>query len=159
MKRPHKQPDEDCPSVQKLKRAIRKSDPATVEGHPTFDAALVLLAAYFMGHEDRKKLAEFTGVPLDLVNEFAEPLECDDIWQPDGSTDCKWWAKKTGTTAFWCDVAVAVGQFKRLGSGDEYMIRDRVNKSASSDFPFDLAGRRLSNWTHFSLMHHQSRHA
>jgi hypothetical protein len=124
------QPDDESPwSIERMKGWVSACDPRIVDGTVEMEAALVLMAAVQMGHKDRDQLAEFTGVPLDRVNEFAEPLECDGLWRPDGTVDYRWTEEETTIAAFWCDVLVALGLVKRMENGVEYI--DRVLATAN----------------------------
>jgi hypothetical protein len=106
-------------TVEKLKRQIRENDPELPESSAAFKAALVILAATKLGHLDRERLAEFTGIPRDLISEFGERLAANDVWMPDGSIDRSWQSHEDDIE-FWMMVNLATGDFGRRRKGSEY---------------------------------------
>lgn len=109
-------------TVEKLKSRIREMDPGLPESDESFKAALVILAATKLGHLDRERLAEFTGIPMDLIEEFGERLIANEAWMPDGSLDRAWQRSADGID-FWMLVAVATGDFTRQRKGGEFEYR------------------------------------
>jgi len=98
--------------VELEKKWITAKVPIILEGTVELAGALVLLAAFHMGHKDRDQLAEFTGVSLERVNKFAERLEHAGVWLRDGTTKCNWTDAENVALAFWYDVGLAVGAIK-----------------------------------------------
>jgi hypothetical protein len=109
-------------TVEKLKRLIRENDPELPESSATFKVALVILAATKLGHLDRERLAEFTGIPTDLISEFGERLAANDVWMPDGSIDRSWQSDDSGID-FWLIVNLALGDMERQWDGGEHKYR------------------------------------
>lgn len=109
-------------TVEKLKRRIRENDPELPESSESFKAALVILAAAKLGHRDRARLAEFTGIPTDLLGDFAERLLANEVWTADGSIDRSWQNDEDGVE-FWMMVNVATGDLERRKKDGEYEYR------------------------------------
>jgi hypothetical protein len=105
-------------TVETMRGWIRGADPNLSEADEAFEAALVLLAALRLGHRDRGRLAEFTGVHPYRVNLFAERLEAAQVWAEDGMTACTWWDKDSNDLDFWLDVSVATGLLERSLGAD-----------------------------------------
>jgi hypothetical protein len=108
------------PSLSELKAVLRHSGPALDEGSEEFQAALVLLAALFRGNKDLLALSQFTGVPLERIEEYGARLREAGIWLDDNMTCCCWGEPDgKGDIAFWLDVLIALGLVKKLGD-DKY---------------------------------------
>jgi hypothetical protein len=96
-----------------LRNQIRGWDPFLAEDSNAFDAAVVMLAALYLGtgHGAARKLAAFTGVPYERTLIFQRRLRAAGIWQ-DGRTVADWDDPRSGEAAFWLDVGVADGTFE-----------------------------------------------
>jgi hypothetical protein len=82
----------------------------------------IILAASKLGHLDRGRLAEFTELPRDLIDEFAGRLVENEVWMPDGRIDRTWQDDESGIE-FWLQVNVATGDMERHRDGGEYAYR------------------------------------
>jgi hypothetical protein len=109
-------------TVEKLKRRIRENDPELPESSESFKAALLILSAAELGHLDRARLANFTGIPTDLLGDFAERLLVSEIWMADGSIDLSWENDEDGIE-FWMMVNVATGDLEREKKDGQYEYR------------------------------------
>lgn len=99
-------------TVERLKRRIWENDPKLPESSESFKAALLIRAAAKLGHLDRTRLAEFTGIPTDLLGDFAERLLANEVWSANGSVDGSWRNDEGGVES-WMMVNVATGDLER----------------------------------------------
>jgi hypothetical protein len=98
------------PTQEELRKTVRSWDPNLSEDSPGFDAALVMLAALYVGSKDLPRLSQLTGVRPGRVRGFASNLRKARVWSKDGTTLADWDLPGTrGPTAFWCDVLIARG--------------------------------------------------
>lgn len=109
-------------TVEKLKRKIWESDPKLPESSESFKAALLILAAAKLGHLDRTRLAEFTGIPTDLLGDFAERLLANEVWLADGTIDRSWQNADDGIE-LWMMVNAATGDLEREKKDGRYEYR------------------------------------
>lgn len=104
----------EIPSADSLRARIASMAPAEAKGTPGRDAAMVLLASVYVGH-NVDRIARFTGVRRDMVARCARRLVDNGVWR-DGDIVCRWLDTKTDTDSFWADVAVAEGKWcRRIG--------------------------------------------
>jgi len=106
-------------NAEALKDLILKSDPKVEPESEQFQAAMVVLAAALIGHEDRERLAELTRLPIHRVNLFGERLMAAEVWAHDGSVDCSWHKEENGDLGLWLDVLIAMGVLVSSGVGEE----------------------------------------
>lgn len=101
------------PTADDLKTQIRSWDSPLSEDSDEFEAALVMLAALYIGtgHGTSRRLTDFTGVPHERTLMFQRRLRAAGIWQ-DGRTVADWNDPRSGEAAFWLDVGVAAGTFE-----------------------------------------------
>ncbi len=108
-----------CPTREALGATVRRWDPALPDGSPAFDAALLMLAALYLGSARLERLCRATGVRRGSRT-VARNLRAAGIWTPDGRTTANWDGPH-GEAAFWCDVNIALGLFttdgRRVGPG------------------------------------------
>jgi hypothetical protein len=128
-------------TVEKLKSRIRENDSELPESSESFKAALLILAAAELGHLDRERLADFTGLPTDLLGDFAERLLASEIWMADGSIDRSWQNDQDGIE-FWMMVNVATDDLEREKKDGqyEYCMTDLAERRSRRD-----AVRRLES--------------
>lgn len=98
-------------TLEETKELLREMDENLEEGSVGWDAALCLLASLEVGPFP-DKVADFTELPLETVNEFAERLQANGVWK-DGMIHAAWDDPEAGAIAFWCDVGVATGLIER----------------------------------------------
>ena len=106
----------NLPTKASLRATVRRWDPKLSEDSPAFDAALVMLAALYLGSKNLARLGRSTGIPYHRVTAFAARLRDAGIWADEGKTAAGWDAPgRKGQAAFWIDVNVAVGLFRAEG--------------------------------------------
>lgn len=98
-------------TLKQIKREVKRLDSALKETDPSFDTAVILLAALQVGAND-KKVSDFTGIPLGEVTKRGKRLRKNGIWKR-GVTYADWANKESGGVAFWMDVCVADGLMSR----------------------------------------------
>lgn len=98
-------------TLEQIKKEVHKLDPKCEVNSHAYKAAVCLLASLQVG-PNAKKVAEFTGYHLTTVRDFAGNLRDSGVWKK-GKIHCEWFDKKSGSTAFWLDVAVAQGLVQR----------------------------------------------
>jgi hypothetical protein len=115
-------PAEPEPTIplSELKRALLEiGEPdGWQEDDEDVQAGLVLMAEFSIGARDPAAISRFTGVPLPLVEEFAERLIANGIWRPDGKIAAEWNDPQDGGLAFMLDVWVATGRLERAPAPD-----------------------------------------
>jgi hypothetical protein len=107
------------PTLAELKGYVRELalDPIE-EDDEDFAAALVLVAALYLGSRDLEGLSRLTEIPLPLIEQFAGRLRANGVWTADGITSAAWLSDDGGNLAFWMDVWVATGMMERCPAGD-----------------------------------------
>ena len=98
-------------NVEEIRKEVKRMDQNLNEEDTSFKAAVVLFSALEVG-PSAPKVAEFTGYPLTLCQEFSARLRESGVWK-DGKTHCEWFDEKYGEIAFWMDVCVAQGLVER----------------------------------------------
>ena len=109
------------PRLTKLKQMVREigeADGWTADSQD-FQAGLVMLAALEIRTTEPEAISRFTGVSLPQVEQFAERLRDNGIWQSDGTIVAEWAEPENGWLAFMLDVWVATGDLERARSDDE----------------------------------------
>jgi hypothetical protein len=100
------------PSLDMVKREVRRNDPNLKDNDSAFVSAVILLSSAIVG-PNMRKLARFTGYKLADVAQRGYRLRKNGIWVGRG-VDCgEWSAPKSGGIAFWLHVAVAEGHVMR----------------------------------------------
>jgi hypothetical protein len=102
-----------CPSREDFRQMVRSWDPALPEDSPPFNAALLMLAALYLGSGHLEQLCQATGVRRGSRT-VARNLRAAGIWTADGRTVAEW-DGVYGEMVFWCDVAVAIGLMTKSG--------------------------------------------
>src|SRR5262249_25453698 len=102
--------------ITKLKRMVLEigESEGWTEKSEEFQAGLVMLAPLEIGTMAPESVSRFTGVPLALVEQFAQRLRASGIWRNDGRIGASWAAAEAGNLAFMLDVWVATGELERL---------------------------------------------
>lgn len=106
-----------CPTRDELRALVCGWDPHLDMDSPAFAAALLMLAALYLGSNHLERLCQATGVRKHS-RVVARNLRAAGIWTADGRTAAKWDGPH-GETAFWCDVNVALGLFELRRQGPE----------------------------------------
>ena len=99
-------------TFEQIKKSVSDSDPKCKEGMDEFDAAVLLISALHVGNSLRA-LSKFTGIPKSKISPIKQRLAANKVWLANGKTYCEWFDKENGGTAFWMDVAVALGMMTR----------------------------------------------
>jgi len=98
-------------TIEKIKEEVLKMDKnIEPEGH-SFQTAVILLSGLVVG-PNAKKIAKFTGYPLNEVKLRADNLRSSGIWKG-SKLAVDWFDEKDGAIAFWCDCLVADGLLER----------------------------------------------
>lgn len=101
----------EVPGAQELRQTVRDWDVGFREDEKEFEAAVVMLAALYMGSRNLARLSRCAGVPYHRVYCFAVNLRRAGIWTPEGKTACAWVEPEgMGDVAFVLDVFIAVGK-------------------------------------------------
>jgi hypothetical protein len=119
----------ETPSVHELRARISQSDPSLDPGQPAFRAAVVLLAARYVG-QNVDRLARYTRVAPGELARFARRLCDNGVWR--GSrTHCLWQPDAELGAFFWADVEIALGRMcRRVSEGvTEWAPAGHWNKS------------------------------
>lgn len=101
-----------CPTREELRETIQNWDPALRADSPAFDAAMLMLAALYLGSDHLERLCRATGVRRGS-RIVARNLRAAGVWAEDGRTIAQW-DGTDGEAAFWCDVNVAIGHFLKV---------------------------------------------
>ena len=103
---------------ESLRTRVAAMDPGVAAGTAGHDAALILLAASWIG-QNVDRLARFTGVRRDVVARCARRLVDNGVWQ-EGSTVSLWVDNPADAESFRADAAVAAGRLcRRIGENGE----------------------------------------
>jgi hypothetical protein len=109
------------PTVEDLQDILLEADPSLTEDCDAFQAQLVLLAGVFRGNKDLEALSRFTGVSLDVVQQYAANLREAGVWTEEGYTCCNWHEPDgLGDIEFVIHAMVALGEVQKVGD-DRYI--------------------------------------
>jgi hypothetical protein len=100
-------PPAPLPSAASLRGQVEQLRPELPQSAPSFQAAVLLLAAQQIG-QNIDRLARFTGYPREFIARCARRLCDNGVWQ-DSRTIATWGIDTFDNNAFWADVAVAEG--------------------------------------------------
>jgi len=121
LRAPYETPPQPDPQLTSLKRTVLEIGEADgwTEESEDFKAGLVMLAPLEIGTIEPEAISQFTGVPLPLVEQFAERLRVGGIWRSDGTIAAEWDDPENGGLAFMLDVWVATGHLERVPAPED----------------------------------------
>jgi hypothetical protein len=95
-----------------VKRTVKEMDPIATDESISFRLPCFLIASSLIG-PDHHRIANMLALPSHLVEQWAENLRRNGIWNDDKVYDDAWFDEKKGLVSFFLDSVTAEGLIER----------------------------------------------